>query len=176
MKNRLKNPIVVLSTLIQEVIGVIGKLCLVGVVVAISACASPDTLESIYDPFEERNRSIHALNKQLDKAILRPASGVYAAVVPDAVGTGVSNFAKYFDIPGEVVNNMLQLDLEGAITNSARFVVNGTVGVLVCTMPLLKLDCILIPQILDKPFTSGASVKARLLNCRFLAHRTRAMR
>lgn len=130
MKNRVKNPIVVFPTLLRDVAGVIGKTTLVVGIFALTACVKPDTLESIHDPYETVNRRTHELNKKLDKAILRPASGVYATVIPDAVGTGISNFAKFLDIPGEVVNNLLQLDLEGAATNSARFVINGTVGVL----------------------------------------------
>ena len=121
---------VVLPTLLQAVTGAIGKLALVVVIAAVSACSSPETLESIHDPYEQMNRRTHDLNKGLDKILLKPASGVYSAIVPDAVGSGISNFANYLDLPGEVVNNILQFDIAGVAINSARFVINGTVGFL----------------------------------------------
>lgn len=130
MKYRVNYPIDVFLTRLSNLTGVIAKLWIAVIVVAVSACASPETLESIHDPYEEMNRRTHALNKNLDKALLKPASGVYAAIVPDELGTGIRNFAGYLDIPGEVANNLLQFDLAGAATNSARFVINGTVGFL----------------------------------------------
>lgn len=96
----------------------------------VSACASPNSLESIHDPYEAANRQTHAFNKGLDSALLRPVSGVYSEIVPNAFAIGIANFSKFLDLPGEVVNNILQLNLEGAVTNMARFAVNGTVGFL----------------------------------------------
>lgn len=127
MKIRQKNPLVVFLTrnpvALARRFGVIslGALLLAG-------CATPDSLVAINDPYETVNRRTHAFNKGLDKALLRPVSGVYADVVPSPLAIGVSNFSKFLDLPGEVVNNVLQLNLEGAVTNTVRFAINGTVG------------------------------------------------
>jgi hypothetical protein len=44
------------------------------------------------DPWEPFNRSMHAVNSVLDKAILRPVARGYAKVTPKPVRIGVSNF------------------------------------------------------------------------------------
>ncbi len=96
----------------------------------VSACVSPAGLEDIYDPYEARNRKVHELNKALDETVLRPTSGVYSELVPEPVLIGISNFSNFLELPASVVNNLLQLNIEDAGKNSARFVVNGTVGFL----------------------------------------------
>ena len=96
-------------------------------VMVVSAC-SPRQGAVADDPFERLNRSSHAFNKGLDRNILSPLSKTYTDVVPDPVEDSVSNFARNLSLPGKVVNNVLQLDLSSAARNSARFVLNSTVG------------------------------------------------
>lgn len=96
---------------------------------AVAACANPNGLEDIHDPFEAANRRTHEFNKSLDRTFLKPASEVYDQVAPSPVSIAVSNFSNFLDLPGDVVNNVLQFDLSGAATNTLRFVVNATVGV-----------------------------------------------
>ena len=74
------------------------------------------------------NRSIHELNKSLDTIALRPASQVYGNLGPKPLRIGVNNFASNLSIPGTVVNDLLQLRLDDAVHNTARFLVNSTVG------------------------------------------------
>lgn len=97
--------------------------------VLVSACAKPSGLEEIHDPYESVNRKTHELNRSLDEAILRPVSRAYVSVVPGPVLIGVSNFSNFLDLPAIVVNDLLQFDLTDAVSNSVRFVVNGTVGI-----------------------------------------------
>ncbi len=97
-------------------------------VVTLSACAGPQTSGGIYDPFETQNRSIHEFNKQVDNSILRPTSNVYGGILPQPVRTGVGNFAGNLSIPGAVVNDLLQFNIEDAVHNSLRFLINSTVG------------------------------------------------
>lgn len=49
--------------------------------------------------------------------------------VPQPLRTGVSNFAGNLATPSVVVNNILQADIEGALTNSWRFALNSTIGI-----------------------------------------------
>lgn len=107
-----------------------GKLILFGLVVLVSACASPKGLEDINDPYENSNRKMHEFNKGLDQAFFKPVSEVYTDIAPEPVLIGISNFSNYMDIPGSVVNNLLQLNLVEAAKNSGRFIVNSTVGLL----------------------------------------------
>ena len=100
-------------------------LCLVG----LTACVHPEGLEDIHDPYEASNRRVHEFNKKLDKGILRPSSEVYGNVVPEIAVLGIGNFSNFIDLPGMVVNDLLQFQLGDAVRNSARFAINATLGV-----------------------------------------------
>lgn len=106
------------------------RLSLVAAAVTVAACASPEGLDDIHDPFETTNRRTHEFNKSLDRALLKPASEVYDQITPSPVAVAIGNFSNFLDGPGDVVNNLLQLDLSAAATNTARFAMNGTVGLL----------------------------------------------
>ena len=93
-----------------------------------TACSQPNGLSDIHDPFEAHNRQVHAFNKQLDQSVLRPI-GQATKTLPDGVKIPISNFANNAGLPKSVVNNILQADLEGAITNIFRFGLNTTLGI-----------------------------------------------
>lgn len=98
------------------------------VLLAVAACAGPETAGGIYDPYEMQNREVHEGNRQLDQVLVRPASNAYGEVLPEPVRIGVSNFASNLAVPGTVVNDLLQLNLGDALHNTARFLLNTTVG------------------------------------------------
>lgn len=85
--------------------------------------------DEINDPFERTNRSIHAFNKEVDRNVLRPASRGFGTVTPEPVKQVIGNLANTLDLPGDVVNNVLQLNIEDAATNTLRLGVNLTMGV-----------------------------------------------
>ncbi|MBY0349683.1 MAG: VacJ family lipoprotein [Pseudomonadota bacterium] len=94
----------------------------------LAACAAPAGPEAINDPFEPANRTVHAFNKGVDRALVRPASkGV--AVVPGPVRRGIDNVADTLGLPGDIANNLLQLRLADAGQNTLRLGVNLTFGV-----------------------------------------------
>lgn len=95
------------------------------IVLSLSACAAPGPDASPDDPFEAHNRTVHEANKQLDRNLSNGADG---AGIPPAVGESVVNFADNVSLPGMVVNNVLQLDLQAAVSNTLRFAMNSTVG------------------------------------------------
>jgi len=104
----------------------LAPLCLV-----LAGCATPDgsiAPGDVFDPFEENNRQTHELNRALDKALVRPVGVGYTKIVPDDLEDSIGNFAANLGTPGTVVNNLLQGDLEGAFTNTMRFVFNTTLG------------------------------------------------
>lgn len=102
--------------------------CVLLAIVALAACAAPQADGAINDPFEQQNRNIHNFNKGLDRAVLRPA-GQVAAAVPDEVTSRVTNFADNVGLPGMVANGVLQGDIGGFSTNTMRFLINTTVGI-----------------------------------------------
>jgi phospholipid-binding lipoprotein MlaA len=96
---------------------------------ALAACTPAPPDGGMNDPFEATNRAVHQFNKDVDRAILRPA-GQAAAALPEAIRIPVVNFSNNADLPGMVLNNVLQGDVGGAVQNTMRFIINSTVGVL----------------------------------------------
>ncbi|QOL83211.1 VacJ family lipoprotein [Pseudooceanicola spongiae] len=97
-----------------------------------AGCARPSpeaATQQYFDPYEARNRKIHAFNKGLDKAVLRPVGVAYATVVPEEFATLVQNFGENLATPADVVNDVLQFRLKDAFINTVRFTMNSTIGV-----------------------------------------------
>lgn len=96
----------------------------------LAACAGAPAPQGMADPDEAQNRAMHAFNLSIDRAIVSPAGGSYAKVVPEPVQRGVSNLADTLDLPGDIANNLLQARPGNAAHNTMRLAVNLTVGVL----------------------------------------------
>lgn len=96
---------------------------------SLAACSTTDTA-AINDPLEPMNRGVHAFNKGVDTAIARPVARVWRVVTPEALRLGLNNMADTLDLPGVVVNQTLQARPAEAATNSLRFAVNATAGLL----------------------------------------------
>lgn len=95
----------------------------------LAACAREPAPQGMNDPNERTNRQVHAFNRGVDKALLRPAASAYGTIVPAPVEQGISNFATNLDGPGDVVNNLLQARPADAMHNTVRFVINTTIGI-----------------------------------------------
>ena len=117
---------------------------LIAVMVLVAGCAS--TSGDFYDPFEPVNRSIHEVNKGLDRALLRPTSVAYGQILPQEVRTGLYNASENLTLPGMVVNDLLQLQLQDAVNNTIRFALNSTVGLLGFFDPATELDLAVRPS------------------------------
>lgn len=97
----------------------------------LTACASTTTtIEAggIFDPYEKQNRKVHAFNRSLDKAFVRPAARGYSAIIPDAIEDSIGNFAGNLGQPSVIVNSLLQGDLRGAGLSTTRFLTNTVLG------------------------------------------------
>lgn len=107
----------------------IGKVGIAAILTTIllAGCAAPPPGPIENDPNEAVNRKVHAFNKGLDRALFRPASDVYGAV-PMPAQQVVGNFASNLDLPGDVLNNLLQNNGEDAAHNAGRFVINTVFG------------------------------------------------
>ena len=96
-------------------------------VAALSGCAAgPDPR----DPLEPFNRGVYKFNDTVDKAVLKPTAQGYAAVVPDPVRGGVTNFFQNLRDVTNAFNDLLQGKFSAAATDVGRVVVNSTVGIL----------------------------------------------
>ena len=86
------------------------------------------TPDGVFDPYEAGNRKVHEASKSLDTAVIRPVALAYANTIPTPAQDLVANFASNLSVPGSVVNQVLQADLEGALRNTIRFGLNSTLG------------------------------------------------
>ena len=111
------------TTPVSRVVGVLAIGLLAGCSVA------PEGVD-IHDPYEQRNRAIHAFNKTVDRGVLRPVSKVYGPVVPDPIDRGIANFADNLGTPQDALNYALQGNVTQALDHTGRFVVNSTFGLL----------------------------------------------
>jgi phospholipid-binding lipoprotein MlaA len=82
------------------------------------------------DPLEPLNRGIYAFNDAVDSVVLKPVATGYREVIPQIVRTGVTNFFSNLDDIVVVLNGLLQFKLPQALSDTARFLVNSTVGLL----------------------------------------------
>ena len=96
----------------------------------LSACATPDSPGGVNDPFEGANRAVHGFNKGFDRAIASPTAKAYVTIVPRPVTRGVTRFSTNLELPGRIVNSVLQLRLKDAGHNTMRFLTNSTFGLL----------------------------------------------
>ncbi|MEP5154299.1 VacJ family lipoprotein [Planktotalea sp.] len=104
---------------------------LAGIALVLAGCTQPGPGHDpsvVFDPHESVNRQNHEFNRALDEKLLRPAGVGYTKAIPDDLEDSIGNFSSNLGLPGTVVNNLLQGNVEGAFRNSVRFVVNTTLG------------------------------------------------
>lgn len=81
------------------------------------------------DRFERFNRAVYKFNDALDRAVARPVAKGYVKVTPRPVRSGVSNFLANLGSPVTIVNEVLQGKAKGAGVDTARLVINTTIGI-----------------------------------------------
>ena len=82
----------------------------------------------VKDCFETLNRVTFAFNMGLDKVVFKPVSKGYRKL-PSPIRTGTSNALNNLSNLITVPNNILQGELGLAVNNSARFLINTTLGI-----------------------------------------------
>lgn len=81
------------------------------------------------DPWEKFNRGVYRFNDVADRYALKPVAKGYKAVTPNVVRTGITNFFVNLRSPLVIMNDLLQGKVRQAGSDTARFVVNSTVGI-----------------------------------------------
>ena len=99
---------------------------------------SKKSTTEVKDCFEGINRGIFAFNQALDASIFEPLAKGYR-LLPSPIRSGTSNFISNLSLVVTVPNNVLQGDIGLAGKNTARFVVNSTVGILGLFDPATKM-------------------------------------
>ena len=80
------------------------------------------------DPWEGLNRRGYAINRFLDKLIIRPAAMIYKALTPGPIGKGLHNLVVNLGEPLVVINDVLQARPARAASATVRFAFNSTFG------------------------------------------------
>ena len=75
------------------------------------------------------NRFIYRANRVVDRVILRPVARGYEKIVPKTIRHGVSNFFDNLTYVNVILNDFLQGKFRRGTRDTARLVVNTTVGI-----------------------------------------------
>ncbi len=84
--------------------------------------------EEVNDCFEKLNRGIFAFNQGLDRIVFKPLAKGYR-VLPQPIRSGTSNVLGNLGNLVTIPNNVLQGQLKDAGINSARLIINSTLGI-----------------------------------------------
>jgi ABC-type transporter lipoprotein component MlaA len=110
------------------------------------------------DPIEPANRGVYKFNDALDRGILKPTAKGYDKVTPGWLKTGIGNFFTNLSYPFTIVNQLLQGKPRQAGQDTARFLINTTLGFR--RRPLTSrraLTCPITTRTLVKRWASGGS-------------------
>lgn len=100
------------------------------VLVALAAFAAPATpAATANDPLEPLNRNILFVNGAFDRGVVRPVASGYARIVPAPIRTGIGNFLDNLREPRTAINQLLQGRPDLAVADTARFLINSTLGI-----------------------------------------------
>lgn len=103
---------------------------IVSLLSAANLCSMGAFADDAGDPWEGMNRSVFEFNEGLDKYVAKPVAQGYQAVTPQIVDTGITNFFSNLEDVLIIVNDVFQLKPIQAASDTARFLVNSTVGLL----------------------------------------------
>jgi phospholipid-binding lipoprotein MlaA len=82
-----------------------------------------------YDPWERFNERMFAFNLGLDRRVVKPAATGWSRAVPEPLRRGIQNALRNLAMPRRLVNNLLQLKVDGAVRELAGFALNSTLGI-----------------------------------------------
>lgn len=82
------------------------------------------------DPWEDWNREVFEFNETLDKYAAKPVAQAYRNVAPQVVDDAITNVFSNLGDPINALNALLQGKFVQALSDTGRFIVNSTIGVL----------------------------------------------
>jgi len=97
----------------------------------VSGCASTQSkdTEANNDKLEPVNRVSFDFNETLDEYLLKPIAEPYAKYTPEIYRAGITNFFDNLSYLNVVLNSFLQGKFLQGLSDSARFIVNSTIGI-----------------------------------------------
>ncbi len=108
---------------------IIAKLVAIAGISVLAGCGGPTPgANFVHDPYEQTNRSMHAVNKTFDTALLRPAAQVYDVATPALVKLLARNALDMLDLPIDAANHLLQGNVMASVRTVGRLGVNLVMG------------------------------------------------
>ncbi len=95
----------------------------------LSEFADEMEVKEIYDPLSGYNRAMTSFNDGAYEYVLKPVANGYKVVLHVEIRESIGNFFNNLYFPTRLANNILQGKLSNAAEESARFVLNTTVGI-----------------------------------------------
>lgn len=83
----------------------------------------------VHDPWRRGNEGVFQFNDFFDVLLVKPLARTYNVFLPRFVRQGIGNFFSNVDDINVFVNDLLQLKFNAAASDSGRFAVNTTLGV-----------------------------------------------
>jgi phospholipid-binding lipoprotein MlaA len=80
------------------------------------------------DPWRKTNERVFAFNDFFDQLLVRPVAATYTTFVPRFARQGIGNFFSNINDINVFVNDLLQLKFDDALSDSGRFFINSTLG------------------------------------------------
>lgn len=100
-----------------------------GDVVSLQDTPEPPPMESP-DALSSYNRVVFHFNDTLDRMILKPVATLYNKIIPRPLHKGITNVYSNIDNLPTIVNDVLQIKIYQALSDSWRLFINTTVGIL----------------------------------------------
>lgn len=82
------------------------------------------------DPWQGFNRSVFSFNETMDEYIAKPVAQGYQTITPQFIDTGITNFFSNLEDVLIIVNDIFQLKPIQALSDTGRFLINSTFGLL----------------------------------------------
>jgi phospholipid-binding lipoprotein MlaA len=89
---------------------------------------SQNEIDDMIDPLSGYNRVMTSFNDKVIIYGVTPISKAYAAMLPQPLRLGISNFVHNIQFPIRFANNLLQGKLQNSRDELGRFLVNSTLG------------------------------------------------
>jgi len=100
------------------------------VVFFIASLSSGSVLAVEGDPLEKINRQVFKFNDGIDRYTLKPLAKIYKKLVPKSINSGITRFFSNINDISVVFNDVAQLKFSQAGQDSARFIINTSIGLL----------------------------------------------
>ena len=99
-----------------------------GIFLSLSLMIPGSAVAEEYDPWEGFNRKVFAFNDYMDRNLLKPVAQGYEFITPDPVDRAITNTFANVNDTLVVLNDVAQFKFTQALSDTARFIINTTVG------------------------------------------------